>query len=80
MAVGSTPLWSKKRLSSIETTALRRSGSIWFGLTRMRASGERSVAILTHWPFLPLAQMPPSWAGVSVSVLLEVGQVLGDRP
>ena len=60
--MGSTPLWSKKRLSSMATTALRRSSSIWFGLTRMRASGERSVAILTHWPFLPLAQMPPSCA------------------
>ena len=62
MAVGSTPLWSKKRLSSMATTALRRSSSIWFGLTRMRASGERRVAILIHLPFLPLAQMPPSCA------------------
>ena len=74
MAVGSTPLWSKKRLSSMATTALRRSSSIWLGLTRMRASGERSVAILIHSPFLPLAQMPPSCASSGSSYWSSLGR------
>ena len=72
--MGSTPLWSKKRLSSMATTALRRSSSIWFGFTRMRASGERSVAIFTHLPFLPLAQMPPSCAGSGCSYWSRLGR------